>query len=418
MRKSILSSLAVLPLLLSFSHAEQNWSVAPPPPNGFPSEDSSTGSYLGVDISDVTSERLSALKLKEEKGVEVTMVDQDAPAGKAGIKEHDVIMSMNGTAIESQVQLKRMIRETPPGRVVSFDISRDGQPMSIKVQLGDRRKQYAWGPKMKDFHVEIPPIPNIDIEVPQMNVMVVRSSARSGLMVENITAQLAEFFGVKNGNGVLVRSVEKGSRGEKAGFRAGDVIVKINDQPVHDTSDFTEVMHSRESGAVSVAVIRDKKEQKLNLELPPHKESGYMIDEESLDEPLFNAEEEMEMSQVEEEVAELQPEMELVSDQSERAAEAEDAARQAVCEAQKEVQEQQEVQEPQEEQQKIVEDQLKSESDALKSKIDQQLQQQDLQSHVRQRMTREQRKMKREQEKMMMDIERLRQDTLKHGFDI
>ena len=56
--------------------------------------------YLGVDISDVTTERLSALKLKEEKGVEVTMVDQDAPAGKAGIKEHDVILTMNGTAIE------------------------------------------------------------------------------------------------------------------------------------------------------------------------------------------------------------------------------------------------------------------------------------------------------------------------------
>jgi serine protease Do len=415
MRRSILSSLAVLPLLLSFSHAEQNWSVAPPPLNGFPSEDSSTGSYLGVDISDVTSERLAALKLKEEKGVEVTMVDQDAPAGKAGIKEHDVILSMNGSGIESQVQLKRMIRETPPGRVVSFDISRDGQPMTIKVQLGDRRKQYAWGPTMKDFHVEIPPIPNLNIEVPQINVMVVRSSARSGLMVENITAQLGEFFGVKNGNGVLVRSVEKGSRGEKAGFRAGDVIVKINDQPVHDTSDFTEVMHSRESGAVSVAVIREKKEQKLNLELPPHKESGYLIDEESMDEPLFNADDELEMSQVEDEIAELQPVLELVSEDSERAVEAEDAVRQAACEAQ----EQPEVQgqEQQTEQLKELQEQVKEQSDALKSQIDQKLQQQDiLQKH--QRMTREQKRMKREQEKMMMEIERLRQDMQKPGFDI
>ena len=96
MRKYILTSLTVLPLLLNFSHAAQNWSVDPPAAYGFPSEDSSTGSYLGVDISDVSTERLSALKLKEEKGVEVTMVDQDAPAGKAGIKEHDVILSMNG----------------------------------------------------------------------------------------------------------------------------------------------------------------------------------------------------------------------------------------------------------------------------------------------------------------------------------
>ena len=61
-----------------------------------------TSAYLGVDIVDITSDRLGALKLKEEQGVEVTMVDQDAPAGKAGLKEHDVILTMNGTAIESK----------------------------------------------------------------------------------------------------------------------------------------------------------------------------------------------------------------------------------------------------------------------------------------------------------------------------
>jgi len=105
MRKYILTIVTVLPLLLSLSHAAQSWSVDPPAqPWGLSSEDSGTGSYLGVDISDVTTDRLGALKLKEEKGVEVTMVDQDAPAGKAGIKEHDVILSMNGTPIESGVQ--------------------------------------------------------------------------------------------------------------------------------------------------------------------------------------------------------------------------------------------------------------------------------------------------------------------------
>ncbi len=109
----------------------------------FSSDDSGTSSYLGVDISDVTTERLSALKLKEEKGVEVTMVDQDAPAGKAGIKEHDVILTMNGTSIESGAQLRRMIHEMPPGRVVTFGLSRDGQPMTVKVQLADKHSEFA-----------------------------------------------------------------------------------------------------------------------------------------------------------------------------------------------------------------------------------------------------------------------------------
>src|SRR5208283_1356880 len=106
MRKYVLPSIVLLPLLLSFSHAAQMRSVDPPEPLIFSSEDSGTSSYLGVDIADVTAERLSALKLKEEKGVEVNFVDPDAPAGKAGIKEHDVILTMNGTTIESGAQLR------------------------------------------------------------------------------------------------------------------------------------------------------------------------------------------------------------------------------------------------------------------------------------------------------------------------
>ena len=113
-----------------------------------------------------------------------------------------------------------------------------------------------------------------DIDIPSINMVMVTSSARSGLTLENITPQLGEFFGVKNGNGVLVRSVEKGSRAEKAGFRAGDVIVKVNDEAVHDTSDFMHAVRSGEGKSVSVGVVRDKKEQNLNLTLPEHKESG------------------------------------------------------------------------------------------------------------------------------------------------
>src|SRR5271169_266097 len=83
----------------------------------YSSEDGGSGSsYLGVDIADVSPERLGELKLKEEHGAEITMVDQDAPAGKSGLHEHDVIVSLNGTAVESAAQLRRMIRETPAGR--------------------------------------------------------------------------------------------------------------------------------------------------------------------------------------------------------------------------------------------------------------------------------------------------------------
>jgi len=71
--------------------------------------------------------------------VEVTLVDQDAPAGKAGLKEHDVILTLNGTQVESVEELRRIIREIPPGRLVTLGISRDGQPLTIKAQLEDRK---------------------------------------------------------------------------------------------------------------------------------------------------------------------------------------------------------------------------------------------------------------------------------------
>jgi membrane-associated protease RseP (regulator of RpoE activity) len=145
--------------------------------------------------------------------------------------------------------------------------------------------------------------------------VIAHSSLRSGLMVENITPQLGEFFGVKNGNGVLVRSVEKGSRSEKAGFHAGDVIVRVNNQSVHDTSDFTRALRATSGGTAAVTVIRDKKEQNLNLTLPDKKDSGDLM-EESFDIPELTAETEIELSRVGEEIARIVPALERVQRQT------------------------------------------------------------------------------------------------------
>jgi C-terminal processing protease CtpA/Prc len=137
----------------------------------------------------------------------------------------------------------------------------------------------------------------------------VHSSLRSGLMVENMTPQLGEFFGVKNGNGVLVRSVEKGSRADKSGFRAGDVIVKVNDQPVHDTSDFTHALRAHSGGPAAVTVVREKKEQNLTLTLPEKKDSGSLF-EESFQVHDLAADAELQMSRFGEQMARLQPTLE------------------------------------------------------------------------------------------------------------
>ncbi|HEV2688186.1 MAG TPA: PDZ domain-containing protein, partial [Bryobacteraceae bacterium] len=188
MRTLMLKTMLILPLLAVVTYGVECLAAQPLGESfGYSSEDFlGGGSYLGVDTRDVTADRLADLKLKEERGAEVTMVDQDAPAGKAGIKEHDVILSLNGTEVESVEQLRRMIRETPPGRVVTLGISRDGQPMTIKAQLADRKKTFAIGPHDKDFKFVmpfVPPMPAMpDIDAP-VSIVVVHSSTRSGLMV-------------------------------------------------------------------------------------------------------------------------------------------------------------------------------------------------------------------------------------------
>jgi serine protease Do len=234
------------------------------------------GAYLGVDIRDVTAERAAALKLKEERGVEVTMVDQDAPAGKAGLKAHDVILSFNGAKVDGVEQLRNLIHDTPAGRNIALGISRDGKPMTVNVQLGTR-KQYAAamvpGRPMRFAmpDVPMPPMPPMDFDIPQFSVL--QFSARNGVVVEDLTPQLGEFFGVKNGEGVLVRAVEKGSPAEAAGLRAGDIIVKVGGDHVACTSDWKRLIRQQRGGNVPLGIVRDKREQSLSLKLPEQKTS-------------------------------------------------------------------------------------------------------------------------------------------------
>ncbi len=307
-------------VLLSLS-CLTNWAFAAPGEIFGYSSDEFTGesSYLGVDTRDVSADRLGALHLKEERGVEVTLVDQDAPAGKAGIKEHDVILSINGDKVQSVEQLRRMIHEIPPGRVVAVGISRDGNPLTLKAQLNNRKRAFALGSKGHEFNFEmpvipaVPPVPAIPA-IPEMDfpvsVVIVNSSMRSGLMVENLTPQLGDFLGAKNGQGVLVRSVEKGSRAEKAGFRAGDVIVKVNGETVTDSSDFGHALRGRDNTAVPVSIIRDKKEQTLTLTLPERKQSKNL---EEMSDQIEEDAKTIDLSEVQSEIAHLRPQMELAA---------------------------------------------------------------------------------------------------------
>jgi len=209
------------------------------------------GSYIGVMMQEVDSERAKALKLGEPAGVEITLVEQDGPAEKAGLKVGDVVLRYNGQRVEGNDQFARMVRETPAGREVKLDISRAGAPQTVVVRIALRKTPHVdWG---------TPTMPNMDIHMPDFprGMMGLRSSVL-GVEAESIDGQLAQYFGVKDG--VLVRSVSKGSAADKAGMRAGDVILKIDDAHIATPAEISSRLRMLHGKPAPVVLMRDHKE--------------------------------------------------------------------------------------------------------------------------------------------------------------
>ena len=223
-----------------------------------------SGAYLGIQIAAVTPQQVSALKLQDAAGALITYVDQDGPACHAGLLENDVVVAFEGSKVQGPQQLEALIHTTPPQKTVTLTVMRAGQRRDIKVTLG------SWN-VMSNAHtmtastMAFPPPPRVvpDIEVPAFTLL----SSRHGLVVESLSPQLADFFGVPHGHGVLVRSVESGSPAAAAGLKAGDIILKVNNETVHDMADWQRGMHP--SGTrLPLNIWRDKREQSVVITLP------------------------------------------------------------------------------------------------------------------------------------------------------
>ncbi len=240
---------------------------APAPPHDHMIFFSSGGSWLGISIADITGERVRELKLKEETGAEVKAVMPGSPAEEAGLKTGDVVLEYQGTRIEGAMQLTRMVRETPPGRTVALKIFHDGETRTVRVKVAEHDGE-GRGERFQKV-IEIPHIEMPEIDVPEIPLLGgMQSSMRLGVSVENLTDQLREFFGVRNGEGVLVRSVKKGSPAEDAGLRAGDVILKVDGEKVEDSADLRGALRDRRGKEFPIVIMRDRREQTLTVSLP------------------------------------------------------------------------------------------------------------------------------------------------------
>jgi serine protease Do len=226
---------------------------------------SSSGSYLGVGVRDVDEERKKALKLKEERGAEITSVEEDSPAAKAGLKTSDVVVEYAGQRVESMQQFIRMVRETPAGREVKIGVIRNGSAMTLTARPDHGSNRMAQ--QMKRLQEAMPQVRAYAVESMPRPVMNWQS-VTLGIEAEPLSPQLAEFFGVKQG--VLVRSVTSGSLAEQNGIKAGDVITKIDDSEVSSPREITSNLYkARTKGnTVTLTTVREKKEQSVKVTFP------------------------------------------------------------------------------------------------------------------------------------------------------
>ena len=240
---------------------------------------SSRGGWLGVGVSEVSSDKMKALKLPEERGAVLGKIVPESPAAKAGLKENDVVLEINGQRIEGTEQFRRVVHEIPAGRTASLTVWRDGRSPNIRVTLGKQdagsMKVFAGGPKAFAFKMPtMPAMPDLSgLEHLRTFSMISPGHPLLGIDAENLEGEFGNYFGAPGGEGVLVRGVFANSAAAKAGLKVGDVITSLNGERIHNASELREkLLTSREAKNLKLGILRNKSELTLSVELPQQKE--------------------------------------------------------------------------------------------------------------------------------------------------
>ena len=221
----------------------------------FTSNDHLKGGWLGVAIQDISSKMAKKKGLKDQDGAYVSEVVEDSPADSAGLKEGDVIVEFNSKKIDDADDLLHAVQKSKPGTKTTIVILRNNDKKSLDIAVGKNRRES----RSQAFSFAPPAAPHIAM---------FSSSHRWGLELSELNDQLGEYFGAPNGHGLLVERVEKKSGGAKAGFKAGDVITKVNKSPIEDLRDLSDALEDVEEGdKVDVEVLRKGSTQTLKVEV-------------------------------------------------------------------------------------------------------------------------------------------------------
>ena len=221
--------------------------------------------WLGISSQTVDQALAEAFDLEIDYGAIVNYVYDDSPAEKAQLRDGDIIIGVNGRKVTGSDDLIDAIEETGAGHQLRLTVLRNGEEVTLTATLEKR-------PSGRDRAVRISRSTHdpIVIDIPDF------SGVYLGVRMIGLSRQLGDYFGVKRGDGALITEVEEGSPAERADLKAGDVIVRIDDEKVSDRSDVRYVLEDRRAGdTVTVGVIRDRQEKVFSIELEERKERTY-----------------------------------------------------------------------------------------------------------------------------------------------
>lgn len=204
--------------------------------------------YLGVAITEVSSQQVRQMKLPKPEGVYVVRVEPGSPAAKAGIEARDVIVGYYGRSVIGALQFRRLVEETPPGRSVAILVYRKGKERTLAAQITS---------PPSSLESQMPGPQSMLRNMPSMAMNQPSSHPLLGVSVMLVRGQLARYFQVPGERGVLVISVAPGSVAEKAGVKAGDVIYEVEGKAVQTTGQLEQALRSNcSANGVSLAIVR------------------------------------------------------------------------------------------------------------------------------------------------------------------
>lgn len=228
------------------------------------------GGRIGVSVADVENS-----DVKATSGVVIESVEDEGPAARAGMRKRDVVVEFDGERVRSVRQFTRLVSETPAGRQVAAAVLRDGQRVSLNLTTREADMTRIFNDDarrsveiLRDYSLKVPPVPARPARpapaprLPGLDSFVWVMANPLGVTVNSLSDQLAEYFGTKDG--VLVASVAEGSAAEKAGVKAGDVIVSVNGETVKDAAALRRQMQRVKSGGeFTLGIVRDRRSQTL-----------------------------------------------------------------------------------------------------------------------------------------------------------